>query len=545
MSDLTRREFLAGSLGLAALSGCPASHETTTVDAPRRAGIQGVIVGQDDRRGHLLRSGELLAKPVAETVTVPTLIVGAGVSGLACAWRLRREGIEDVSILELADAPGGNARSGENEVSPFPWGAHYLRAPTPDSRALTALLEDLRVIRGHDSKGRPDYDTRYVCSEPMERIFESGVWAEGLFPPPGSARAADKAELARFRAELVALARARDEKGRRPFAIPVDRSGESSKELDKVSFASWLDGKGFTSRSLRWLVEYACRDDYGSLLGMTSAWAGLHYFLARGLEDEPDAPPEDRDEGTTLVWPEGNGWLVKNLAKPARVETNRLVYRIFPAEGAVLAWDPLRERAIRYEAQNLVFAGARFLLRFLLEKPPEGLAEFEYAPWLAVNLTLSRSPGGVGAPLAWDNVLYESPSLGYVVATRGKPENEKQVVTWYHAFTEPDARAHLHAMTWEQIRDMCLSDLERAHPRIADLVLRLDAWRWGHAMIRPRPGFLWGPARAKAQEPIEKLLTANSDKGGLPIFEEAFHQGALAGEQILARMGKTFVSLCN
>src|SRR5205085_3356315 len=118
---------------------------------------------------HLLRSGELLAKPIAETVRVPILIVGAGVAGLACAWRLAREGLrDDVLVLELQDAPGGNARSGANEVSPYPWGAHYLRAPTRESRALAAFLEDIHVIRGRDKRGRFDFDTRWVCSDPVE-----------------------------------------------------------------------------------------------------------------------------------------------------------------------------------------------------------------------------------------------------------------------------------------------------------------------------------------------------------------------------------------
>ncbi len=562
MSDLTRRELnakgleiVAGALGLSALSGCPGSGPSPPAGGPSpaasaptaaRSRIVGTIVGQDDRRGHLLRSGELVSKPVAETVKTKVLVVGSGVSGLACAWRLRREGVkaEDVLLLDLASAPGGNAACGENEVSAYPWGAHYLRAPTAESLALAAFLEDVGVVRGKDSKGRRDYDTRWVCSEPMERVFESGIWAEGLFPPPRSGTPEAKAELARFKDELRGLAKARDEAGRRPFAIPVDKSGTTHRALDAVSFASWLEGKGFKTKPLLWLLEYACRDDYGSLLATTSAWAGLHYFLARGLEDEPGAPPEDRDEGTTLVWPEGNGWLVKKLAAPARIETDRLVYRLFPAENAALAWDPVKERALRYEAEHVVFAGARFLLKHLLEKPPEGVAEFEYAPWLTVNLTLSRAPGGVGAPLAWDNVLYDSPSLGYVLATRGRPANERQVVTWYHAFTEPDGRARLYSMRWEDVRDMCLADLERAHPLVAHTVERLDAWRWGHAMIRPRPGFLWGSARARAQEPIERLLTANSDKGGIPIFEEAFFQGALAGEKVLERLGLSFTSLC-
>ena len=45
-----------------------------------------------------------------------------------------------------------------------------------------------------------------------------------------------------------------------------------------------------------------------------------------------------------------------------------------------------------------------------------------------------------------------------------------------------------------------MSDLGRAHAEIGTLVDRLDVMRWGHAMIRPRPGFLWG-AGAEGRRP--------------------------------------------
>jgi hypothetical protein len=558
---LTRRELLAGAgaLGLGALAGCPLRSRAAPAVVVKRA-IPGGFAGQDPERGHLLRSGELLKKSIAETIDVDYLIVGAGVAGLACAWRLRREGLDGgrVLVLELADAAGGNARSGANAVSGYPWGAHYLRAPTRESRGLATFLEEIKVVRGRDKHGRLDFDTRFVCSEPVERIFEGGIWGEGLFPPPKSGTADDAAELARFRGKLKKLARVRDAEGRRLFAIPVERSSRDPAltALDGLSFSEWLDdaknGGPYEARGFRWLLEYGCRDDYGSSLETTSAWAGLHYFLARGLEDE-DVPEDERDRGTTLVWPEGNGWLVARLLEArggARVALNQLVYRLEPGGDheppSALAWDLARGRAVRYRAKELIYAGARFLLGKLLEEPPQGLEDFTYVPWLTANLVLSRAPGGVGAPLSWDNVIYESPSLGYVWATRGRAPGERHVITWYHAFAEHDlaeARRKLFAMSFDEARDMCLSDLERAHPGIAATVERLDAWRWGHAMIRPAPGGVFSFGRLVARDPIGRILTANSDKGGLPIFEEAFFQGAKAGEEALAREGRRFESI--
>ena len=53
------------------------------------------------------------------------------------------------------------------------------------------------------------------------------------------------------------------------------------------------------------------------------------------------------------------------------------------------------------------------------------------------------------------------------------------------------ARDHAHDGRLHAKRD---PDLRRAHPEISQLTRRLDVMRWGHAMIRPRAGFLWGGA---------------------------------------------------
>ena len=73
--------------------------------------------------------------------------------------------------------------------------------------------------------------------------------------------------------------------------------------LDRISFAAWLDARKLTSPRLRWLCDYACRDDYALTAAETSAWAGVFYFAARqrgpGLASQ-----------TVVTWPNGNGALV-------------------------------------------------------------------------------------------------------------------------------------------------------------------------------------------------------------------------------------------
>jgi hypothetical protein len=53
-------------------------------------------------------------------------------------------------------------------------------------------------------------------------------------------------------------------------------------------------------------------------------------------------------------------------------------------------------------------------------------------------------------------------------------------------------------------------------------------------MIRPRPGFVWGTARAAAAKPYRGIHFANTDLSGVPLFEEAFYNGIKAAEAIIS-----------
>ena len=91
--------------------------------------------------------------------------------------------------------------------------------------------------------------------------------------------------------------------------------------------------------------------------------------------------------------------------------------------------------------------------------------------------------------------------------------------------------------------DITLSDLSRAHPDIRELTTRLDVMRWGHSMIKPKPGFMWGQARRAAAKPRGAVHFANTDLSGVPLFEEALYHGVRAAEEVLTARGIPFESL--
>jgi glycine/D-amino acid oxidase-like deaminating enzyme len=535
--SFTRREVLAALLGLpAALAAC------SSREAPRLPA--GEIVGASDAIGHRLRDGLSVTPASDRWERVSVVIVGGGVAGLSAAWRLLRAGFEDFVLVELERAPGGTARSGDSPLISYPWGAHYLPAPTSENTALISLLDEMGVLEGTGEDGQPAVAEQFLCRDPEERVFFRGRWYEGLYLRAGASEE-DLAELDAFNREVDRWVGWRDSRGRRAFAIPVAAGSDDAEvtALDKVSMAEWLDGRGWTSPRLRWLIDYGCRDDYGLRLEQTSAWAGLFYFASR--------VPKPGDEARPLMtWPEGNGRLVAHLYGKARskVRLGLAASEIIPVEAGgrggvdVVAVDHEARNAFGFHAKRVIFAAPHFLSRYVIrpyrERPPSHVAEFEYGAWMVANLFLKDRPRGLGFPLAWDNVLYESPSLGYVVATHQRGlDRGPTVFTYYYPLCHDDpreARSQLMGADWASWADAALTDLSKAHPDIRSLTERVDVMRWGHAMIRPRPGFAWGGARAAAARPFRGIHFAHTDLSGVALFEEAFYHGTRAAEEVLA-----------
>ena len=133
--------------------------------------------------------------------------------------------------------------------------------------------------------------------------------------------------------------------------------------------------------------------------------------------------------------------------------------------------------------------------------------------------------------------MYESPSLGYVVATHQRGlDRGPTVFTYYYPLCDQDprtARTRLLETDWGGWAEVALADLSRAHPDIRNLIERLDVMRWGHAMIRPRPGFIWGSARREGAKPFRSIRFAHSELSGVALFEEAFDVGLRAADEVL------------
>lgn len=535
---MQRREFLAATSAALTLAACGSK---TQPPLP-----PGILTGANDSLGHRLRQPDFPAP--SETRRVAVAIVGGGIGGLSAAWKLAGSGCDDFLLLEMESEAGGNSRAGHNAVSAYPLGAHYLPLPPREARATRQLLAELGVLQGDADAAHPLYDERYLGHAPQERLYTNGYWQEGLWPVLGVS-AKDRAQYTRFQDYVAELRQRRDGSGRRVFALPMALSSQNPAllALDRITMRDWLLQEGYTAPGLFWLIDYACRDDYGTAAAQTSAWAGLHYFACRD------------SEGQVLTAPEGNAWLARGLARATagRVLTNGLVFRVEQGRKETLidVYLAAEARSVRVIVRELIWAAPLFLIpHVFVSLRPEWLAAIkgaDYAPWVVANLTLSAAPQTrAGQPLAWDNVLHDSAALGYVVATHQalRYAPGPTVISWYRSLPEAsafhqrvDSRQKL---LWgrEAWAESALADLSKPHPEIRELTTRIDVHRHAHAMIRPLPGRLWSGTRSSFEIGSAGIQFAHADVSGFSLFEEANFRGVLAAERTMRRLGLHYAS---
>jgi len=530
---MDRRSFLvtaagAGAAGLATAAGFQCWQEIAPmVRTPGRT------------EGHFLRDRGQLPPP-ARTVETDVLILGSGIAGLSAAWKLGKLGHDDYLLLDGPEAFGNAAGSRYGELA-CPTGAHYLPLPGPESTHVRAMLADLGILLRDADKDKPYYDERFILHGPEERLLRDGVWHEGLVPIDAS----DAAEHRQFFDEMAKYRHARGSDGQRAFVFPLALSSTDPTfaALDRVSFAQWLGDHGYRSSTLRWYLDYCCRDDYGAGLDRVSAWAGIHYFAGRWGQ------AANADENALLTWPGGLSPLAEALAaKAGRRRKPGTAASVREVDGRVEALcftlEQGRPHTFLVRARRAICAMPLFVASRVVEgiegygfDPQQHLPD--YAPWMVSNFLMRDFPRELpDAQLAWDNVVYGGGGLGYVVSThqdiRSRPP-EKTVFTAYTALasrTPLDARRWLQSASPAELLALACSDLKEAYGwAFAPCVERVDITLRAHAMAVPRPGFRANVGLAALREARGPVLFAHADLSGLSVFEEAAWWGCQAAQR--------------
>ena len=505
---------------------------------------------------HLLRDGQLNAAPSREHVC-ETLILGSGAAALSAAWYLARNGYTNFCLADGLERNGNNAAyaySGSLKTPlTAPSGAHYLAQPSAESSHIRQMLADLGIIEGYDGAGNPIYRDTDLVNAPDERLLINGAWQDGIIPQPHDP------DTRRFFALIAQLLHARGSDGRKIFAIPIVLSSQDAqwRALDRQTFAQWLATQGYQSPRLLWYLDYCCRDDYGQGIDQVSAYAGLHYFTARGNEHAP-----------VLTWADGLNHLSEALRRHAQIQsraqlsdTRELTFRqpeSLPYIATQIAEqnDHVRitlrhihtgdTRSIR--AQNVICAMPLNIAQRIIAHPQRYgfAADFRLppsAPWLISNFVLHSFPAEPKrSELAWDNIVYGSPSLGYVVASHQHIHVARPSYTIFTAYTAlnhsspANVRRQLLAAEPRDLLDIAAQDLLAAYgKRFWQHVAHIGITVRAHAMSAPSAGYLSQPTLLALRQHQSRLHFAHSDLSGYSVFEEAAWWGVEAARRILAK----------
>ena len=215
------------------------------------------------------------------------------------------------------------------------------------------------------------------------------------------------------------------------------------------------------------------------------------------------------------------------------------------ATGAdVLYFDVTAKRLKKIIAKKCIIAAPQFIAQRLVKQNgrQQLLTHFSYSPWMVANITVGRLQERQGEALCWDNVFYNSESLGYVEATHQLVQQHipDKVLTYYLPLTKSDPATErkkamaMHHADWTQL---VMRDLQRMHSNIHDAVQHIDVMVWGHAMIQPGVNFIHGGVRKEAAQPIDsRIFFAHTDLAGISIFEEGFYQGIQAAEAVITSL---------
>ena len=547
MRPISRRLFfqycLLG-LGMPFLPRC-----SSPTPKPSSFDIPGEIIGEPSGIGHLVRqplSDALIPPPSGKQHTA--IVIGGGVSGVSAGWKLARSGVTDFVLLDIGDQLGGTSISGQvgSGGIAFPWGAHYINTPPMEADCILEVLEELQVVVGYTPLGWPIMNPDYILREPAERLFIENRWVEHL-DPFSTGTQGDQEAFEEFETDMLRWMLHRGADQRRAFTLPLEYSSADPavRALDNITMKEYMRQKGWDSERLDWFVNYGCRDDYGCPIDEVSAWAGIHYFACRYYANQL----QDRFPVHTVTWPEGNAFLVNGLARQfssAKVRLNALVVSIRQQGEEVLVtfMDTQTRQFTTLRGQTAIYAGQKHIASYIIPNLPDDqkttFRECQYTPWLTGSIHLKRLPQTKQSPLAWDNVMYESEGLGYIFAAHQTREEaadgeSPSVLIYYLPFDrEPDIkRRELLDKGHNFWLNEIMKDLWEMHPGIEKDITRIDLYKWGHAMIRPTPNFIWHPDRALRGRPFGRIFFGNADVTGLPLFEEACYSGIRAAQGVM------------
>jgi hypothetical protein len=213
-----------------------------------------------------------------------------------------------------------------------------------------------------------------------------------------------------------------------------------------------------------------------------------------------------------------------------KIESNEVVISVFDEE---------KNQSKTIHAEKVILATPQYINQYLLSRKTIEMDKFNYSPWIVATIVIERFPASEGAPLSWENIIFQGKGLGYVYNQHQNLSHLESpfVITYYRALDGKDLkenRKKLLKNSDDYWKEEIISDIKSAHPEIEQYILSIELFKRGHGMISPSVDFIFSDAIWDAAKPIDnKIFFAHTDLSGISLFEEAFYQGTKVVNELL------------
>lgn len=603
--NLTRRDFLNGVLigsGAALASGIVRPSRAlaqTVTDWNSPEALRGGVLPSVRSVGHWLRSNRVTVSGDTATIAPSTrddiagsftiendperwdaVIVGSGMSALSSAWFIRRQ-VPDAKILmvDVNGYPGGVASRDDASPIPTPSAAGGAYCVKPYADFLSDFYQGVGM-NWHDHVV-PDplycyyFDEHTPFANPGTRGWNRDTYGRGMPDLPYPSDIVN--DILASREQLIAWYNT--------VGGPTDPADNTDPQFDwlsHMSFAEYCAAQGWHPA----VADFYTRYGIDALAGPTEYSNALTSISFIAAEHFPIWAPPGGTSGVarhaikTLI----PGAIAGNqrrdiLANPidvaalddrdseVRIRLNALAVQADtgPSGGSIVYYQD--GRFVRATGKAVILAGqgytAKKLVRHLASA--EAMAAWDditLIPVIVANVTLRSARPLVELGLGYDQYWWGSDAWAdFVISdwTSASPRLRQDpdrpvVLTFYGQNLRPpeemaDERRLLLTNPFSFYEDSLRADLNRIlAPASFDFDRDASAvylYRWGHGMVYPKVGYVFGeptsagrtPApRHLAREAIGRIKFGAQDTEGSPAIESAIGAGLRTATEALEHL---------